>query len=248
MPLQQSRLDYIFISKHLVTNQSVSRVEIIPGILSDHSMAELELVLFHSEKGSGLWRFNNRLLQDQEFIQKAREEIRKALTGTDVYANVAKSGLLLEMLSSHIRVISIRRSKQLARKVREKEQSALENLRQAERELEQIPTAQSATVYTEAKAVVDNLEEEKGKRAILRSGAIWTEFGEKPSKYFLNLCARRDAKKHMDVVLTPEGKQIYGNRKILQHCVQHFERLYESKTIARRTGDETGVHVEDFRK
>ena len=184
MPLQQSRLDYIFISKHLVTNQSVSRVEIIPGKLSDHSLAELELVLFHSEKGSGLWRFNNRLLQDQEFIQKAREEIRKALTGTDVYANVAKSGLLLEMLSSHIRVISIRRSKQLARKVREKEQSALENLRQAERELEQIPTAQSATVYTEAKAVVDNLEEEKGKRAILSSGATWTAFAKSRQNIF----------------------------------------------------------------
>ena len=112
-PLQQSRLDYFFVSKYLISSHTLSRIEISPGILSDHSIINLELCLYSSERGPGLWRFNNQLLQDQDFVRDAKEEIRKALVGEGVYVDVVQEGLLLEMICSHIRVLSIKGGKML---------------------------------------------------------------------------------------------------------------------------------------
>lgn len=148
--------------------------------------------IYHSERGPGLWRFNNMLLQNQTFVHAVREEIKKAITGADIYADVNSKGLTLEMLSSQIRVISIKMSKKLARQSRENEEAALRALRNCESELARNPSEQRASEYSVAKSTVDNLQEAKGKRAIIRSGARWIEQGEKPSKYFLNLCAKRE--------------------------------------------------------
>ena len=57
-PLQQSRIDYVLASKHLVSNHAVKNIDIHSGILSDHSMVDLEICLYYSERGPGLWRFN----------------------------------------------------------------------------------------------------------------------------------------------------------------------------------------------
>ena len=125
-PVQQSRIDYVFASKHLVSNNVVVKSEIEPGILSDHSIVNLEMRIYSNEKGPGLWRFNNTLLKNEEFVNSVRDEISKAIAGTEIYAATSNKGLMIEMLSSQIRVIGIKISKRLARKAREEEEDDYE--------------------------------------------------------------------------------------------------------------------------
>ena len=62
------------------------------------------------------------------------------------------------------------------------------------------------------------------------------EQGEKPSKYFLGLCANKASKKHINVLQSAEGNMITEKEEILEYCKAHFEEVYESK---RDSSDQT---------
>ena len=64
---KRSRLDYIFISEHLLNR--LKGVRILPGIQSDHSLLELNLdPSQNKERGRGFWKFPEFLLHDPEYV------------------------------------------------------------------------------------------------------------------------------------------------------------------------------------
>lgn len=73
-PLKQGRLDYILISESL--SNSVESYSIKPGYRSDHSIVTTELKFKTFKRGRGLWKFNNSLLSDMNYVQKVKETIQ----------------------------------------------------------------------------------------------------------------------------------------------------------------------------
>lgn len=108
---KQSRLDYFLISSD-ITNY-VETTNIKPGYRSDHSIVELTLNLDNQPRGKGLWKFNNSLLKDTEYIETIKECIQNTkdqyraqnvnLPNNDP-ANYTISGqLLFEMIKLEVR-------------------------------------------------------------------------------------------------------------------------------------------------
>ena len=242
-PIQQSRIDCIFASKYLLNNHILRRAEIKPGILSDHSIVNMEITMFADDKGPGLFRFRCELLQDNGFTAAVRDEITKATHGYGIYNDVNDHGLKLELLLSEVRVISIKRGKAIATERREESAAAYKWLEICELEISNSPSNEAIQKFTEAKQRVDEIESEKGKRAMLYSGAKWMEEGEKPTKYFFSLCASRNAKKQINVLQAENGDIITGNKPILDYCKAHFEKIYASRM---RTDRENGGLCESF--
>ena len=149
----------------------LNRIEIKPGIRSDHSLVNFELTAFGTEKGRGLFRFDNRLLENAGFVQAVRQEIGKANACEGVYADVACLGLKFEMLSSEIRVKSSRLSKQRASERREQYKLLIESLDSCEQELGQNPSEETIIRYDALRERINQVEEEKGRLAMIRSGA-----------------------------------------------------------------------------
>ncbi len=74
---QQSKLDYLFTSEHLIN--VLSEVDIIPGIHSDHSL--LKLAFSNNTKnniGKDLWKFNSGLLHDHTYVQNIKNIISES--------------------------------------------------------------------------------------------------------------------------------------------------------------------------
>ena len=65
---------------------------------------------------------------------------------------------------------------------------------------------------------------------MIRSGARWIEAGEKPTRYFLKMNARRTREKDITVLQTVNGDLITGNRQILKFCTDYYERMHTSQT------------------
>lgn len=63
-----SRLDYWFISEHLT--EWIKAVEILPAAQSDHSAVSLSLQTVSISRGPGLWRFDNALLSNKDFVSE----------------------------------------------------------------------------------------------------------------------------------------------------------------------------------
>ena len=70
----QSRLDYFLISSTVTAH--VFNCTINPGFRSDHSIVNLKIELFDTQKrGKGYWKFHNKLLTDDVYINLIKKEI-----------------------------------------------------------------------------------------------------------------------------------------------------------------------------
>ena len=112
-PLKQSRLDYILISDSL--SNLVENCTIKPGYRSDHSIVVIELKFNPFARGRGLWKFNNTLLTDKEYVTKVKETIQSVsnqyLDAVGSMNFTCKNGidesLFLEVLLMEIRGVTI---------------------------------------------------------------------------------------------------------------------------------------------
>jgi hypothetical protein len=69
----QARLDFFLFPDSMLTNLVNCKIE--PSYHSDHSMVILELEFIPFVCGKGLWKFNNSLLYDLEYINIAKKKI-----------------------------------------------------------------------------------------------------------------------------------------------------------------------------
>ena len=69
----RSRLDYFLLSDDLLGLDP--KIEYLPAYKSDHNPITMSFIKSRQNRGRGLWKFNNQLLQNQDFIDMVKEEI-----------------------------------------------------------------------------------------------------------------------------------------------------------------------------
>ena len=73
-PQKQTRLDYFLISETLL--DTVSNCEIQPAYRSDHSSIELEIKTHKFKIRKGVWKFNNSLLKNTDYVELINRVIK----------------------------------------------------------------------------------------------------------------------------------------------------------------------------
>ena len=79
---KQARLDYFLISSDL--EPYVTNTKITAAYRSDHSPIELSLHFVNQVRGSGTWKFNNSLLNDEHYANLVRNCIKDTLSKFEV--------------------------------------------------------------------------------------------------------------------------------------------------------------------
>ena len=82
-PPKHARLDYFLTSENL--SNIIENIYVKTGYRSDHSHVVLDLKFDDFIRGPGIWKFNNLLLNDMEYIQKVKNTITKTKIQ---YANI----------------------------------------------------------------------------------------------------------------------------------------------------------------
>ena len=193
---------------------------------SDHSALILNFCNVQNEaRGRGYWKFNNSLIQDKEFVEAMKNAIPNFLKSASSYDDpIMKWEFVKYKCRDLSRKISIEKSRE--RKSRRVE---LEN-RLAE--LENIITTNSSeeviTVYNNCKSDLEALYNYITEGIIMRSKSNWYEFGEKSSKYFLNLEKRNKAKSH--VIMTENNSEISEPQAMLSCIKEFYSTLYKRRS------------------
>ena len=73
-PRKQARLDFFLITSHMI--DIIHKANIRPGYRSDHSVTEIEIVLNRFKRGRGIWKFNNSLLKQKEYLNLINNAIQ----------------------------------------------------------------------------------------------------------------------------------------------------------------------------
>ena len=74
-PVQLARLDFFLISESLLS--SIMNCSIEPSYRSDHSMVILKCKFNKFVKSKGLWKFNNSLLKDMDYLNTINQKIKE---------------------------------------------------------------------------------------------------------------------------------------------------------------------------
>ena len=240
-PLKQARLDFFLASQSFYHN--IHDVQILNSYRSDHSPVVLQFKLSDFTIGRGLWKFNNTLLHDIEYIQTIKEQIKKV---KEQYACLAynrdnidqidsleiqftiNDQLFLETLLTEIRGKSISFAS-----FRKKERNKLENtLSEDIRLLENnLQTEEVLAEIEKKKSDLKILREEKMRGHFIRSKMQWTEEGEKPSKYFINLETKNFVNKTIPKLVNNEGVVIDNQEEILDEAKNYYKNVYVNKEL-----------------
>ena len=162
--------------------------EIRSSIAPDHKAIYLSVGIndaFH--RGPGTSKFNNQLLEDENYVQLITECLPRILAK---YQEVESHQLLWELIKMEFRAETIIYSKAKRRELKYRETYLQEKLDALDNEichgndhLNQLLLDEYESIKTELK----DIYEKKGKEAMFRSKARWIEKGEKPINYFFNL-------------------------------------------------------------
>ena len=180
--LIQRRLDYIFLS--LSFQELIQKSEFLNAFSTDHSPVFCSIeACSQFEKGSGLWKFNNSLLLNEEFVAKLKDFLVKTKEELNKNSELNEQ-IKWELLKYKIRCFTISFSKGLAKKKRlERDllQSELKTLQ------ENLHCDDSLEKYNICKTKLEKIFDHIAEGIKVRTKTLWYEEGEKSSKFFLNL-------------------------------------------------------------
>ena len=129
----QRRLDFFFISNSL--QESIKKTDILPSFCSDHSPI---FISFQKNQditlGKHFWKFNNSLIQDENYLSEMKEHIKFIINSFDTILG-NNPHTQWEFLKYEIRKFTIQYSKVKAKKRREKTKTLEENLKTLESDL-----------------------------------------------------------------------------------------------------------------
>ena len=103
-------IDYFLVAQ-LLTNH-VSHLDTIVSIAPDHKAVKLQLTIPQGKRGPGLWKFNNSLLEDEDYIKLIKENFPVI---REKYLGIEDERLKWELLKREIRDITISFSRNKAK-------------------------------------------------------------------------------------------------------------------------------------
>ena len=218
----QSRLDYWLISSAL--QSQISNTNIKPAFKSDHSLLTLEIELHETPKrGKGTWKFNNQLLIDKQYVK----QIRNTISMINKEVKFDNKNLFWEYLKCQIRTDTMIYAGKKAKEQRQKEKELTQKIE--EREHNVTSNKNEHLEYQQLKSEWESIPMNKSNGIIIRSRAKWVEYGEKNSKYFLNLEKRNYNNKCIRKLITADEKEITNPSEILQEQFRFYADLYQTK-------------------
>ena len=189
------RLDYWFISNNL--QDWIKSTDITPALKTDHSA--ILLVVEDKElkyaKGQGFWKMNCAILDDSIYIEEILHLIPKWVA--EGQKELFDDRSVWEWTKFNIRDHALQFSKKRARSRKGKEAQLEKEYVSAKQIYENDSCENNLNMLITAREKKESFYEERTRGIIIRARARWHEYGEKSSKYFLNLEKRNHVKKHM---------------------------------------------------
>ena len=229
-PTVLCRLDFWLISNNLC--DFINATEIQPAIRTDHAAITLALGDIGEIKGPGIWKMNVSLLEDENYLEQLRINIPKWKQEGEI--DLSDKRCVWDWIKYNIRLHAISYSKEKAKLKYKKEQRIQQELKDANRLFENDPSASNRLRLDEIKEKLELLYEEKVKGIVIRARARWHEYGERSTKYFLNLEKRNHVKKHIRKLLI-SGSITTDPYRILAEQKRFYQNLYKTKDSVEAT-------------
>ena len=221
-----SRLDSFLITRILCDR--VSSCEIHPCVYSDHDFVLLDLDLHTTIKwGPGVWKFNNTLLQDEDFCASISDLIDSFLLSRSSFPS---DMVMWDCLKDKIRSFSISYSREKRRLFSWEKVSLINNLSVLKRRLAAGDNSVKPAI-SELELALKQLFDRQLESSKIRSRAKWLEDGETPSSYFLRLENERHTKASITSIFNAAGAEVSSFPEIMEAHRAFYTDLFSQEHI-----------------
>ena len=206
--------------------ESVKNVKILNALSTDHSPLFCSFLnLTNISKGRGLWKFNNSLISNANFVDGMKTLIQKVIFGfeNDTYLT---DQVKWELLKYEIRKLAINFSKKIAQNFRKSQRDLETKIKKLE---QNIINEDKFNEYKTAKDELENFYNNIATGVKTRSKCDWYQYGEKSTKFFLNL-GKQKAVNGAVKRITKDHIKINDQLKIQRKLRMFYEQLFK-KTI-----------------
>lgn len=132
------------------------------------------------ERGPGIWKFNNSLLEDPNYVFLVSNQLGNDLN----LVNVGNAGVAWDFIKYKIRRFSMNYSKSKAKERRFREEQLLHTISYLEQKFFVDPSPELSARLKEAQNELLHYYDFKLQGTIIRSRARWVEDGEKTPSIF----------------------------------------------------------------
>ena len=173
------RIDFFLVAQNLT--RLVKKRNIYPSVAPDHPAISISLLWKNeTSRGPGLWKCNNTLLDDEQYLAKIRE----------TYVFASDLCLALEH-KRQFRATTISYSKNKSKLIHAREEEVKSRLEELDPIICNNFNSPGIDLvlkkFDNLKTELQLIYQKKGRSAIFRSKYRWVEKGERPTKYFFNL-------------------------------------------------------------
>ena len=251
-PVKQARLDYFLISNSML--EIIENCDIKPSYRSDHSIIQLNIIQNMFTIGKGVWKFNNSLLSNHEYINLintviSEEKIKYAVPvynhnylenpdNTNISLRIDYD-TFLELLYLRIRGETIKFSSKLKRLSSDKETVLKRDIEKLE--ASEIPAPHVTQILIDKKQELEELRKTTIKGHMIRARIKWITEGEKPTKYFCNLEKQKFIEKTIKKVHSADGNIITDQTEILQQIRIYYTNLFKNRDTSLEDIDLTDI-------
>ena len=175
-------------------------------------------------RGRGFWKFNVSLLQDIDYVNKVKQCIQ------DINANCSymDPDMCWDFLKCQIRTVTIEYSAKVSRNRKKQENELVEQINKLETLYSVNPTEELSEEIRQCNFDLDTLYKIKTQGSIIRSRANCIEYGERNSKYFINLEKRNMKRKVITKLISDNGDVITDSKEILNEEKTFYQKLDSS--------------------
>ena len=219
--ISASRIDMFLVSDGFT--DCIQNCGITYGHKSDHSMIFFDINLDTYIRGPGVWKLNNQLLLESEYVSNIRETIKDTV---QLFAQQEPDVLWTE-LKIACALTSKKYAKKRAKIKSEHQQNLIQLHDQLHGDLYRNPTVDSIkSGISQVKNQIESYERDKLESRLFRSKCDWIEHGEKNSKMFFSLEKSKYFQKNMKCVISDCGKHITDQKSILDEQYKFYKGLY----------------------
>lgn len=216
-----SLLDLWLISEHLTELVRESAIRTAP--LSDHNAMSLSIQAIPTVRGPGIWRFDNSLLLNKDFVSTMIEFLENF--GFD--GSISSPHTKWDFLKYVIHRCCIQFSRRAGSQLKSQISTLVKEIQHLE-EANPSSCPDKEEVYRSKKRELADLELLRANKIIFRARANWAQQGEIPNRFFLNLEKRRARTNTLSQALDDNGNLTSNPRKVLDLTRSFYANLYSS--------------------
>ena len=221
-----TRLDFFLVDNN-VMNLPKCESTISHGFKSDHSYVHLGLIGNTIERGRGYWKFNNSLLDSENFCSDVKQTIESTLE-----QDFNSWGGVWDTIKFKIKDVAIKYGKKRKSEFLESKRRLETRISELESLLPSTPEVDSNVIHQnlhETRQKLDDLTAHEIRGIITRARLQWVEEGERSSKYFLGLEKCSAKKRSVTNLVTDEGASLTSQLDISRHVVDFYRKLFSSR-------------------